>query len=175
MTRNTEYVNFALCEPRTGVPLKGGGPLDPLKGGSLKGGLIGPMKEGWRMKSLFEGTPSWQQTFLRGPSDGKHPKGDPLSRGRKKIGPLIWGLYTYMYYLKIEHWSYIYLLRFDFVRDPGINYICENLRTLLAKTWPFHDHLPLIRSLAVLCSLIALQSQTSDVSELTFLKNFALR
>ena len=37
---DSEYVNFALCEP-TGVPLMGGGPYGLVKGGSLKGGLIG--------------------------------------------------------------------------------------------------------------------------------------
>ena len=41
---DSEYVNFAICE-LTGVPLKGGGPLGPPKGGSLKGDLIGPLKE----------------------------------------------------------------------------------------------------------------------------------
>ena len=50
---DSQYVNFALCEP-TGVPLKGGGPLGPLKGGSLKGCLSGPLKEDF----LYEGTPS---------------------------------------------------------------------------------------------------------------------
>ena len=40
---DSEYVNFALCEP-TGVTLKGGAPLDPLRRGSLKGDLIDPLK-----------------------------------------------------------------------------------------------------------------------------------
>ena len=55
----SECVNFALCEP-TRVPLMGGGPYDPVKGGSVKRGLT-------------------ESTLKR----------DPLTRGSKKVGPLI--------------------------------------------------------------------------------------